>query len=86
VVASIVKTKPAVTIRAFLIELAIYTILVVGYFFAVLLFLSKWISQLEESHITIYAFVAIALIIVQGIVLETVTTWLMRRLRGGRSE
>ena len=80
------KARPAVTIRAFLIELVIYSILVVGYFFAVLLFLSEWISELEKGHIIIYAFVAIALIIVQGIVLETVTTWLMRRLQGGRSE
>ena len=76
----------AFTIRAFLIELVIYAILVVGYFFAVLHFLSEWISQVEKSHIIIYAFVAIGLIIVQGIVLETVTTWLMRRLQGGRSE
>jgi hypothetical protein len=80
------KAKTAATLRAFLIELVIYSVLVVGYFFAVLHFLAGWISRLEKSHITIYAFVAIALIIVQGMVLETVTTWLMRRLQGGRSE
>jgi hypothetical protein len=80
------KNKTAVTIRAFLIELAIYSLLVVGYFFAVLHFLAGWINDLEKSHITLYAFVALALIIVQGIVLETVTTWLMRLLQGGRSE
>jgi hypothetical protein len=80
------KAKTVSTLRAFLIELIIYAILVVGYFFAVLHFLAGWISQLEKSHIVIYALVAIALIIVQGMVLETVTTWLMRRLQGGRSE
>jgi hypothetical protein len=80
------KTRPAFSIRAFLIELVIYSILVVGYFFAVLHFLSGWISQLEKSHLVIYAFVAIALIIVQGVLLESVTTWLMRKLQRGRSE
>jgi hypothetical protein len=80
------KNKTAATIRAFLIELAIYSLLVVGYFFAVLHFLAGWINELEKSHITLYAFVALALIIVQGIVLETVTTSLMRLLQGGRSE
>jgi sorbitol-specific phosphotransferase system component IIC len=84
--ASPMKHKTAVTLRAFFIELVIYAVLVVGYFFAVLHFLSEWIGRLEKSHIIIYALVAIALIIVQGIVLESVTTWLMRRLQGGRSE
>ena len=84
--ASCMKKKTAFTIRAFLIELAVYAVLVVGYFFAVLHFLAAWISQLEKSHIVIYAFVAIALIIVQGIVLETLTTSLMRLLQGGKSE
>jgi len=80
------KPKTANTLRAFLIELIVYAALVVGYFFAVLHFLADWIGQLAKDHITIYAFVAIALIIAQGIVLESVTTWLMRLLQGGRSE
>ena len=80
------KTKTAVALRAFFIELVLYAILVVAYFFAVLHFLSGWISDLEKTHITIYAFVAIGLIIVQGIVLESLTTSLMRLLQGGRSE
>ena len=80
------KAKTANTLRAFLIELVVYAALVVGYFFAVLHFLADWINQLSKDHVTIYALVAIALIIAQGIVLESVTTWLMRRLQGGRSE
>lgn len=80
------KKKTGNTLRAFLIELVVYAALVVGYFFAVLHFLTDWISHLAKDHITIYAFVAIGLIIAQGIVLESVTTWLMRLLQGGRSE
>jgi hypothetical protein len=80
------KRKTGNTLRAFLIELVVYAALVVGYFFAVLHFLAGWIAHLEKTHITIYALVAIGLIIAQGIVLESVTTWLMRLLQGGRSE
>jgi hypothetical protein len=80
------KTSAAGTLRAFLIELAVYSALVVVYFFLVLHFLADWVNELEPRHIKIYALVSIGLIIGQAILLEIVTTWLMRRLQGGRSE
>lgn len=80
------KPKARKTLTAFLIEFVIYSALVVGYFFAVLHFLADWINQLEKSHIHIYGLVAIGLIIGQAILLEVVTTGLMRLLQGGRSE
>ena len=72
------------TLRAFAIELALYGLLVTGYFFAVLRFLGNWLVQLETHHIQVYAVVAIGLIIGQAILLEAVTTVLLRVL-GGRS-
>jgi hypothetical protein len=82
------KTKgdASSTFKAFLIELLLYAVLVVAYFFLVLHFLADWVNQLEVTHIRIYALVAIALIVGQAVLLESVTTWLMRFLRGGRSE
>jgi hypothetical protein len=74
------------TLRAFALELVIYGALVTGYFFAVLHFLGGWLVQLETHHIRLYAIVAILLILGQAVVLEAVTTGLMRLLRGGRSE
>jgi hypothetical protein len=41
---------------------------------------------LHLNHVKLYALIAIVLIIGQAVVLESVTTWLMRLLRGGRSE
>jgi hypothetical protein len=79
------KKETAKTLRAFLIELAIYAVLVVGYFFLVLHFLGEWLHQLETGHRYTYAGVAILLIIGQAVVLEGVTTFLLRMLRG-RSE
>jgi hypothetical protein len=80
------KAAPAQTLRAFLIELVVYSALVVVYFFLVLHFLADWINELEPRHIKTYALVSIGLIIGQAVLLEIVTTWLMRRLQGGRSE
>jgi hypothetical protein len=79
------KAEAARTLRAFLVELGVYAVLVTGYFFFVLHYLSAWLQDLHLHHVKIYALIAIALIIGQAVVLESVTTWLMRFLRG-RSE
>lgn len=79
------KNEAARTLRAFLIELVVYSFLVVGYFFLVLHFLGEGLHQLEIRHRYTYAGVAILLIIGQAVVLESVTTFLLRLIRG-RSE
>jgi Ni/Fe-hydrogenase subunit HybB-like protein len=72
-------------LRSFLFELAIYSVLITVYFLLVLHFLGAWLSHLDKSHIRIYAVVCVALIIGQALLLEAVTTWILRLLRG-RSE
>lgn len=79
------KKEAVKTLRAFLIELAIYAVLVVGYFFLVLHLLGHGLQQLEIHHRYTYAGVSILLIIGQAVLLENVTTLLLRLLRG-RSE
>jgi NADH:ubiquinone oxidoreductase subunit H len=79
------KKSTAKTLRAFLIELAIYAVLVVVYFFLVLHFLGGWLHGLETHHRYTYAGTAILLIIGQAVVLENITTLLLRLIRG-RSE
>jgi hypothetical protein len=76
------KTETIKTLKAFVVELAIYAVLVVGYFFLVLHFLGDWLHQLEIQHRYTYAGVAILLIIGQAVVLENVTTLLLRIIRG----
>ena len=73
------------TLRAFAIELVIYTFLVVVYFFLVLHLLGQWLYQIEVHHRYLYAGLAILLIIGQAILLDSVTTLLVRLIRG-RSE
>jgi hypothetical protein len=76
--------QTAKSLRAFGIELAIYSVLVTVYFFLVLHLLGDWLYHLEAHHRYIYAGVAILLIVGQAVVLDTVTNLLFRFLRGRR--
>ena len=78
-----VKKEAIKTLQAFLIELAIYAVLVIGYFFLVLHFLGGWLHQLETHHRYTYAGVAILLMMGQAVLLQYVTTFLLRLIRGG---
>jgi hypothetical protein len=80
------KKEKVNTLRAFLVELAVYAVFVTGYFFLVLHYLSGWLQDLHLNHVKLYALATIVLIIGQAVLLESITTWLMRLLRGGRSE
>ena len=76
------KKDTAITLRAFLIELAIYGALVVAYFFLVLHLLGGSLHRLEQTHRYAYAGVAILLIVGQAVALEGLTTFLLRLLKG----
>jgi hypothetical protein len=80
-----VKKGTARTLRAFVIELAIYAVLVITYFFLVLNLLGQWLYELEIHRRYTYAALAILLIIGQAVLLESLTTFLIRLIRG-RSE
>jgi hypothetical protein len=69
------------SITSFLIETPLYAVLVVGYFFLILHFLGGRLKDLFDHHKVYYAFVALALIVVQGVVLESLTTVLLKLIR-----
>ncbi len=75
------KKETAKTLRAFLIELVIYAVLVVGYFFLVLHFLGEGLQHIAQNHRYIYAGLAILLMIGQAVLLQNVTTFLLRLIR-----
>jgi hypothetical protein len=80
------KRELKAVFKSFSIELVVYAILVVGYFFLVLHFLGSWLYHLYHDERKIYAFMALALIVGQGIVLETLTRTLLRVIRRGRED
>ena len=75
------EDKPAQAATPFLIELLVYAGLVVVYVFFVITLLGDWLHGLYEHHKIRYAFSALLLIIGQGIVLEMVTSFLLRLIR-----
>jgi hypothetical protein len=79
------KTAARQAIRSFLIELALYSLLVIAYFFLVLHFLGPGLARIDKEHIRLYALLSVGLILGQAVLLEWVTTFLLRLIRG-RSE
>ena len=67
--------------KSFVVELIVYAVIVVAYFFLVLHFLGNELKNLFDSDKRLYAAVALLLMIGQGIGLEITTTWLLRFIR-----
>ena len=78
------RRDPAKSLRAFAIELGVYAVLVICYFFLVLHLLGNWLYRLETQHRYIYAGVALLLIAGQAVMLDALTALLFRFLRGPR--
>jgi len=70
-----------VSLGSYLAELALYAIFVFGYFFLVLHFLGDQVKQVFDEDKHRYAILTLALIVVQGVFLEMLTSALFRVLR-----
>ena len=79
------KLKPSLAARSFLIELVVYAALVSLYVLFVIGLLNAWLHGLYDDHKVVYGFVALGLIVTQGVVLETVTSLLMKLIRSWSS-
>ena len=66
-------------IRSLLAELAIYIPLVILYFFLFLRIAEAYLARLYEQAPLPYAVAAIVAIVGQGVLLEWLTSWLLRR-------
>ena len=70
-------------IQVFVVELAIYTFLVIIYFLLVLRLLGGFLMDIFTEDIVLYTFLALGLIIMQGVLLEYITSFLMDKLKIG---
>lgn len=75
------ETNSKNLLRNYVIELSLYAVVVIAYFFVVLRFLGKWLNSLYHENIALYAFLCLGLIVVQGIFLDLVTSFLLNNLR-----
>jgi len=68
-------------LRPFLIELVLYAVFVLVYFFGVLHVLGSWLGELFEHKRELYAAITILLVVVQAAGLELLTSWILRWIR-----
>jgi hypothetical protein len=78
------KKEKLRAVRNLAIELIVYGTLVTLYALSVLQLLADPLADLYAGNLTLYAWVALFLIVGQGVVLEEVTSFLMDRLRLSR--
>lgn len=67
-------------IRSFAIEMVIYGVLLVAYVYFVLRLLADPLARLFEGNLLIYAIAGLVLIVAQAVLLETVTSLIVRWL------
>lgn len=63
-------------LRNFLIEMAVYGVLLVGYFYVVLRLLGDPLKTLFDQSLFFYAISGLGLIVAQAVLLEFITSWL----------
>ena len=70
-----------ILIRNLIVELVVYGVLLVIYFFVVLQFLGDILLDLFLHRMIVYAYLGLGLIVAQGVFLEALTSFLIRLLR-----
>ena len=73
--------KLRLLIRNLVLELIVYAVLLVGYFFLVLRYLGELLADLFRNQTLVYAFLGLGLIVTQAVLLEILTSLLIRMLR-----
>ena len=75
------RAKKIASLGSFLVELAVYGVFLFAYFFLVLHFLGGWLKGISDHNKTIYAIIALTLIVAQGVLLEMLTSALLKVIR-----
>jgi len=70
-----------ILVRNFIVEILVYGVLLVGYFYLVLQYLGDFLTGLFDNQLHIYSFLGLGLIVAQAVLLEMVTSYLIRLLR-----
>lgn len=73
-------------LRSFVVEVLVYGVLVVAYFYLILQLLAEPLRRLFAGSLAWYAIAALGLIVAQGVLLEFVTSFLLNRLGLDRLE
>ena len=74
------KARHKILLRNFLIELIVYALLLVIYFWGALRLLGEPLYRIFNLNPFVYAIATLMLIVVQGVFLEWITSFLITRL------
>lgn len=66
-------------LRSILLEIAIYVPVVAAYFWLILRYVGDKFASLYQDSLVLYAIAATLAILIQGVLLEMLTSWLLRR-------
>lgn len=66
-------------LRSILLEIAIYVPVVATYFWLILRYAGDKFASLFQDSLALYAIAATLAIVIQGVLLEMLTSWLLRR-------
>jgi hypothetical protein len=75
------KLEPHILVRNLLIEIIIYSVLILGYYLAVLRWLDDWLLSIFNSNLAVYSITGLGLIIAQAVLLDFVTLFLLRYIK-----
>ena len=78
--------RPRTLLWNFVIEIIIYGILVIVYFYVVLRTLGDWLISVSGGNLYIYAVISLLLVFAQAVVLDWVTSFLLNRIKLDRLE
>jgi hypothetical protein len=73
-------------IRNFVLEMIVYSALLLVYFLTILRILGNWLFDLFNNNLLVYAIVGLMIMLIQGVVLEWLTSLLIRLLGLERME
>ena len=75
------KMEPKQLIANLLLEIVIYSGLIFGYYLLVLRYLGPWLAEIFETNLVKYAFIGLGLIFTQAVVLDFITSYLMKYIK-----
>ena len=75
------KMEPRKLLRNLIVEIIIYSMLIFGYYLMVLRWLGDWIASMFNSNLYRYAFAGLGLIFIQAVLLDLVTSFLMKYIK-----
>ena len=75
------RMEPGLLFRNLLIEIVIYSFLIFGYYLLVLRWLDDWLMTIFDTNLVYYAFVGLGMIFIQAVLLDFVTSFLMKFIK-----